>query len=526
MRPVFEFLAAQPVLTVFLLVGLGSALGRIRIAGVSLGAIGVLFGAMGLTAWGVSAGVAIELPALIGDIGLVLFAFCVGLIAGPSFGHALRTAYPLLLVVTGVLVLAAAAAFVLGRAMGVSVLTIAGTFAGAVTNTPALAATGGSPEATVGYASAYVFGVIAPMLAIGLALRHRADDTDEPVPLVDKAVRIDTTARPTAGELSRRYGGRITFSRLRPKGGGDMATVGPETELPPGGVVNVIGPQDAVDAVADELGHASSLDIVQDRTHLEYHRMILSNPKLAGRPLASLGLRERFGATIPRVRRGDVDIVATGALVLQQGDRLQVVGPRAAMPALAEMIGDSERGISDINPVALALGIAAGIGIGLIQVPLPGGGTFALGAAAGTLIVGLILGRIRRIGPIVTTLPSTAANVLSELGLLIFLAYAGTKAGSLIISAIASGEILRLLLLGFVITSIVVAGTYLVARHVMRTGGTRLSGVVAGTLTNPALLAFANMRTDYDMRVALAYTLVYPAAMVVKILLAQVLVTL
>ncbi|MDL5487792.1 aspartate:alanine exchanger family transporter [Microbacterium wangruii] len=526
MRPVFEFLAAYPVLTAFLLVGLGSALGRVRVAGVSLGAIGVLFGAMGLTAWGVANGVTIELPALIGDIGLVVFAFCVGLMAGPGFGHALRIAYPLLLVVTGFLVLAAGTAFLLGGAMGVSAPTIAGTFAGAVTNTPALAATGGSPEATVGYASAYVFGVIAPMLAVGLALRHRADDTDEPVALVDKAVRIDTMARPTAGAVSTRYGGRITFSRLRPKGGGEMATVGPETELPPGGVVNVIGPQDAVEAVAAELGHASSLDIVQDRTHLEYRRMILSNPQLAGRPIASLGLRERFGATIPRVRRGDVDIVATGTLVLQQGDRLQVVGPREAMPRLTELIGDSERGISDINPMALALGIAAGLGLGLISVPLPGGGTFALGAAAGTLIVGLIFGRIRRIGPIVTTLPATASSVLSELGLLIFLAYAGTKAGSLVISAITSGEILQLLLLGFVITTISVVGTYVVARHLMHTGGTRLAGVMAGTLTNPAILAFANMRTGYDTRVALAYTLVYPAAMVVKILLAQVLVAL
>ncbi|MCR2801845.1 TrkA C-terminal domain-containing protein [Microbacterium sp. zg-Y818] len=526
MRPVFEFLAAHPVLTVFLLVGLGSALGRIRIAGVSLGAIGVLFGAMGLTAWGVSTGVTIELPALIGDTGLVLFAFCVGLIAGPSFGHALRSAYPLLLVVTGFLIVAAAAAFFLGRAMGVSTLTIAGTFAGAVTNTPALAATGGSPEATVGYASAYVFGVVGPMLAVGLALRHRAGETGGSVPLVDKAVRIDTTDRPTARALRARYGGRITFSRLRAKGGADMETVGPDTEMPPGGVVNVVGPQDAVEAVAAELGHTSSLDIVHDRSRLEYRRLILSNPQLAGRTLASLGLQERFGATVPRVRRGDADIIGDASLVLQQGDRLQVVGPRDAMPALTELIGDSERGISDINPAALGVGIALGLALGFIQVPLPGGGVFALGPAAGALIVGLVFGRVRRIGPIVTTLPSTAANVLSEVGLVIFLAYAGTKAGSLIISAITSGEILRLLLLGFVITTIVVAGTYLVARHAMHTGGTRLSGVMAGTLTNPALLAFANLRTDYDTRVALAYTLVYPAAMVVKILLAQVLVAL
>ncbi|MDL5352450.1 TrkA C-terminal domain-containing protein [Microbacterium sp. zg-YB36] len=526
MRPVFEFLAAQPVLTAFLLVGLGSAVGRIRIAGVSLGAIGVLFGAMALTAWGVALGVPIELPATIGDTGLVLFAFCVGLIAGPGFGHALRTAYPLLLAVTGCLVVAAAAAFFVGRAMGVSPMTIAGTFAGALTNTPALAATGGSPEATVGYASAYVFGVVGAMVAVGLALRHRASDTDAQPPLIDKAVHIDTTERPTAATLSHRHGGRVTFSRLMPEEGGEMATVGPDTVLPPGGVVNVVGPRDVVEAVTAELGHTSSIDIVQDRRQLDYRRMILSNPKLAGRAIASLGLRERYGATIARVRRGDVEFVGTGDVVLQLGDRLRVVGPRDAMGALTELIGDSERGVADINPFALGVGIAAGLGLGAIQVPLPGGGTFALGAAAGALIMGLIFGRVRRIGPISTTLPTTAANVLSELGLVLFLAFAGTKAGSLIVSAIVSGEILSLLLLGFVITTIVVAGTFLVARYAFRTGGTRLAGVVSGVQTNPALLAFANTRTGYDVRVALAYSLVYPAAMVVKILLAQVLVTL
>ena len=525
MRSVFEFLAAQPVLTVFLLVGLGSALGRVRIAGVSLGAIAVLFVAMGLSAWGVALGVTIELPALIGDVGLVVFAFCVGLIAGPGFVNALKTAYPLILVMTGFLIAAAGAAVVLGRALGIPTMTIAGTFAGALTNTPALAATGGSADATVGYASAYVFGVVGGMIAVGLALRHRTGDTDAPPVLIEKAVRIDSPDRPTAAAVSRRHGNRITFSRLRAQDGAEMVAVGPETVLPPGGIVNVVGPRDAVDAVAADLGHTSSIDIVRDRTRLDYRRMILSNPKLVGHTIESLGL-ERYGATVARVRRGDVEFVGSSDVVLQQGDRLRVVAPRETLPALTELIGDSERGIADINPVALGLGVAAGLGLGAIPIPLPGGETFSFGPAAGALVAGLVLGRIGRVGPIVTSLPATAANVLSELGLVLFLAFAGTKAGSLIVTAIVSGQVLALLLLGFVVTSIVVGGTFVVARSVLRTGGTRLAGVVSGAQTNPALLAFANVRTGYDVRVALAYSLVYPAAMVAKILLAQVLVAL
>lgn len=526
MRQVFEFLAANPVLLLFLLIGLGAALGRIRIAGVSLGAIAVLFAAMGLTAWGVTVGVVLEVPATVGDVGLVVFAFCIGIMAGPGFFHALKTSYPLMLVVTAILIVGAAVAFGMGTMMGLPPVTIAGTFAGALTNTPALAATGGSPDATVGYASTYIFGVIGAMLATGLALRHRRADTDAPPRIVQKAVRVDRPGTGTAGELTGRHGGRVMFSRLRPKGGESMETVGDETDLPEGAVVNVVGPQDDVDAVAAELGHTSTIDIVADRTRLDYRRIILSNTKLAGRTIGSLALRERFGATIARVRRGDVEFVGTGDFVLQEGDRMRVVGPRGAMDELTAYLGDSERGMADINPVALGLGIAVGLAIGAIQIPLPGGTQFGLGAAAGALIVGLVMGRVGRIGPFVTSLPNTAANVLAELGLMIFLAFAGTKAGSLIVAAIVSGEVLRLLAVGVVVTSVVMFGTYLVVRHVFHLGGTRLSGLIGGTQTNPAILAFANGRTEHDVRVALGYSLVYPAAMVVKILLAQVLVAL
>lgn len=526
MQGVFEFLAARPVIVLFVLVGLGAAIGRIRIGGVSLGAVAVLFAAMSVTAWGVSQDVLLEIPAVVGDLGLIVFAFCIGIVAGPGFFNAMKTSWPLMLVVTGILILAAAVAVGVGLLLGIDVVTIAGTFAGALTNTPALAATGGSPDATVGYASAYVFGVVGAMLAVGLALRGAASDTDAPAPIVDQAVRIDTSSTPTAGALLDRYGDSVAFSRLRPKGGGIMEAIGPDTELPPGAVVNVVGPQDAVDRVVADLGHASTLDIVHERSDLDYRRIILSNAHLAGRTVASLGLRERFGATIARVRRGDVEFVATGGFILHEGDRLRVVGPRDHMAELTAFLGDSERGMADLNPVALGLGITIGLLVGTIAIPLPGGGQFSFGYAAGALILGLVLGRAGRIGPVVTSLPNTAANVLAELGLLIFLAYAGTKAGSLIVPAIVSGEIVRLLGLGVVITVIGMLGTYLVMRHLFHLGGTRLSGVLAGAQTNPAILAFADGRTGHDVRVALGYSLVYPSAMVVKILLAQVLVTL
>ena len=225
-------------------------------------------------------------------------------------------------------------------------------------------------------------------------------------------------------------------------------------------------------------------------------------------------------------RRGDVEFVGSPDFVVQLGDRLRVVGPTDTMPEVTGFLGDSERGMADLNPAALGLGITIGLLIGSIQIPLPGGQHFSLGFAAGALIIGLIMGRAGRIGPIVTALPNTAATVLAELGLLIFLAYAGSNAGSLIVQAFVSGEVFVLAGLGAIVTLIATIGTYFVVKLAFKPGGTRLSGVVGGAQTNPAILGFANLRTGYDVRVALGYSLVFPMAMVVKILLAQLIVVL
>jgi putative transport protein len=521
---IFTFLAAQPVIVLFLLVGLGSALGRIRIGGVSLGAVAVLFSAMGLVAWSVAVGQPIAIPGYIGDVGLVVFAFCTGVIAGPGFFNAMKTAYPLMIVVTVTLALAAFAALVLGRLVNLSPVTIAGVFAGAVTNTPALAATGGSAEATVGYASTYAFAVIAAMGAVALALRNSEKDKDTPSPIVDKPVRVDTTSIRKTTDIAKAHGDKVTFSRRSAGGEGPVEAIGPDTTLSAGDVVNVVGPSDIVEQVAAELGHTSAIDITSDRSRLDFRRIILSESRHAGRTIQSLGLRARFGANIVRVRRGDVEFVGSPGFVLQLGDRLRVVGPTETMPDVTSFLGDSERGLADLNPAAFGIGITIGLLLGSIQIPLPGGAHFSLGFAAGALIVGLVMGRVGRLGPFVLAMPHTASTVLAELGLLIFLAYAGANAGSLIVPAFVSGEVFVLAGVGVVVTLIATFGTYLVVKYAFRTGGTRLSGVVGGSQTNPAILGFANSRTHYDIRVALGYSLVYPAAMVVKILLAQLIV--
>ena len=523
MSAVFQFLADMPLVYLFLVVGLGAALGHIPFGKVRLGAAMVLFAALGLTATGVAFGAEITVSPLIGDLGLAIFAFAIGITSGPNFFHSLRSSWPLMLGVAAILIAAGAVALPVGGLLGLGTDTIAGAYAGALTNTPALAAAGGTPEATVAYSVTYVFGVLGVLIAVHAALNFGRRDSDVPEELIEMAVRVERTDNPIAEEVVKIHDGRVRFNRIRRTEDGPTEILDPASEPERGDVVTVIGPASDVAQVAHQLGHRSTHQLSADRRNLDFRRMTLSNPKLAGRQIRELHLEKRFGATISRIRRGDIDVVAMPDSVLQLGDRIRVIASRDQMTDVTHFVGDSARGLSDINPIAGGMGLTLGLILGHFHLPLPGGGTFMIGAAAGALIVGLIMGRIGHIGRVITTLPNTAAMTLTELGLLIFLAYAGTRAGGQIAQAFTSGAWWRILILGAVITLVMGGLAYVVGRWIFRSGGTRLGGMIAGMQTQPALLAYANGRTNFDPRIGLGYALAYPTAMVTKILVATVL---
>lgn len=475
----------------------------------------------------------IEVPASLGTLGLAIFTFAIGVQSGPNFFHVIRTAVAPLALMLGVFVVAAAAGLGVGRALGMDSALIAGTFAGAITNTPALAAAGnaatmaGNPDgvavATVGYAVAYLYGVIGMLFFCLLALRYRRSDKDKPSPLVNRTIRVERDDSPLIGDIAETISGELKFSRLRRGESGPITRPRPTDRVNVDDLVTVVGTQDAVNQVIKALGHGSSHSLIEDRRYLDFRRITVSDPKLAGHTVAELGVDEKFGATISRVRRGDTDMVGTPDLVLQQGDRVRVVGPTSRMKEISKYFGDSSRGLSSINPVALGIGMAIGIIIGEWKFLTPTGATFSIGSAAGTLLVGLIFGKIGRIKGFVTALPFTATAVLAEFGLLVFLAQAGTKAGGQIANAFTGGDWWRILVTGFVITTIVGFGLYASMRWIVKMGGTRLSGLLGGAQTQPAVLAFANERTGADPRVALGYAMVYPVAMIGKIFVAQIL---
>lgn len=519
------FLAEHSVLLLFIMLAIGTAVGQIRVRGISIGPAAVLFTALAFSAWHKD----LALPEVVGTFGLALFAYSVGLVAGPSFFSSLRYGARPVLMVFGTLVGLGALAALLGRIFGFDAGTVAGLYAGANTNTPALAAAierlNGAPEPTVAYSMSYVLGVAFLLAAAAWGIRKpstEASDEAGPEPIVNATIKVTHENVLTVSELTFTPYGRVLFSRHQ-VGDGEIDMSRGDTVLRPGDRVLAVGPERAVEHAIKQLGRRSGLRLDEERHDVDFRRIVLSEKRFFGRPVADLNLWGKFEARPTRVRRADHDFLATDGFILQAGDRIRVAAPRERMSDVARYLGDSEHGSADINPLGLALGLAIGLALGALPILVPGLGTMTLGSAAGPLVVGLVLGRLQRSGRVVWTLPHQAAEVLTQLGLLLFLAYAGGRAGSAFLAAVQTPLGLKIIAAGAVVSAAHAAALLLISRKFLGVGGPRLAGFISGSQTQPAILAFANSTSRFDERVALGYALVYPVAMVTKIVVAQVL---
>ncbi len=518
-----RLLSSQPVLLLAILLGIGSLLGSVKLKGVHLGPAAVLFAAIAIGSLGAAHGVALALPEVVGTLGLVLFTYTVGLVSGPSFFASLRRGWVAMAAVFGVLACGAVVAVLVGRALGLSSGAVAGTFAGALTNTPALAAAsqraGDAAGPAIGYSIAYLYGVLAFIGLAILALRRRGGQA-ETQPITNLTVRVDLVDPVCADDVARDYGHQVVFSRVQHGEQNPVEVVEGHELLRRDDLVTVVGPAGLVRRVADRLGHPSSHTLQEHRRELDIRRITVSQPGLAGRTVAELGLEDRFGARATRVRRGDRDLIAQDDMIVQMGDRIRVLAPVEQLTDVSRYLGDSERGLSDINPIGFALGLALGVVVGLVPIPIGGG--FTIGSAAGTLLVGLLFGRLVRLGPLVVSMSNSSATSLSTFGMITFLAYAGSRAGEHFMAAVTSDLGWKVFVLGAAVTTTV--GVLVVVGGRLRgVQPGHLAGLLAGTQTQPAVLAFANERSNHDLRVGVGYALAYPAAMIAKIIIAQVL---
>lgn len=517
----------SPLLTIFFCVGVGALLGRIPFGPVSFGPAGALFVALALSA--IEPDVA--LPPLVTNLALCVFCYMVGIAAGPAFISALRTGWRLVLVAASAILAMAAVALGVGKPLGFDIGTIAGAFAGAGTATPGLGAVqqqltvGGDvpQEPAIGYAVAYPITVFVTILACSYLFsagrkRPTAEDKKVVSPIVVKTLELVGDPSLTVRQLAERY--EAVVSRLTRK---DTTVVAHATEpLADGDLITVTARQDEFDRVASDLGAPSSDEPWMDRSDIDFRRITLSNQQYVGRSLASLALESRFDAMASRVRRGDVDHIATPEFVLQSGDRIRVTAHRDDLKKISKDLGDSERAAGDINPVGLGLGLAIGLVLAFVQIPLPGDGALTLGTATAPLIVGVVLGAIGRTGPVVWTLPGGVANTLNQFSLVVFLVAVGSGAGPGLVSALADNA-LALLTLALAISLAHALVCVVALRSVLRYGTARALGGLTGSQLNPAPYAYA-MGKMPDQRLAVAYAMLFPVSMILKVLVAQLMV--
>lgn len=537
-----RLLIDNPLLLLFLVAAVGYPLGRLRVRGGSFGVAAVLF--VGLAAGSLHPD--LKLPEIVYTLGLALFVYTVGLASGPAFFSALpRDGVRNNALVVGVLLLATFLAAGLGKLLGLSSGLLAGMFAGAFTNTPALAGALETIKSTaaadtvgrllaepvVGFSVAYPMGVIGVVLAIALVQKlWRIDYAAEAKalhvpgaasdPLLVRTIRItrgEAVADPI-GDLRTRHKVDATFGRI--KRGDGFLLAEPAGRFHVGDLVAVVGTRDDLDRLTVALGVEDGEDISHEQSDIDLRRIFVSNRDIAGRPLVSLKLAETYGAIVTRVRRGDDDFLPHDDLRLELGDRVRVLAPRDRMGAVSDFFGDSYRAVSEVDILTFSFGLALGLLLGLIPIPLPGGTTFKLGFAGGPLLVALVLGTVGRTGTLVWSLPYSANMTLRQIGLVLFLAGIGTRAGYGFLSTLRDGGGLGVFAAGATLTFLAALTALFVGHRLLKIPMSLLTGMVAGLFTQPAVLGYALERTENDLP-NVGYASVYPVAMIAKILLVQ-----
>ena len=519
LKAMASLFASSPLLALFVVVALGAAIGAIRIGPLRFGAAGALF--VGLIVSALHPEVVSTHMSIVQPMGLAFFVYCVGISAGATFFQDLRKQTNLLALTTIVCVVGALIALAGGRLLGLSSGLTSGLFTGALTAAPALdTATRltGDPNAAVGYAFGYPVGVIGGILIVTITVTRKwvgPKDTPSLAGASLEAVSIHVSKHINTRDIDAWRDQRVRLSYLRRDG--RTRVTAPGEDLLPGDHVVMVGDPASIKETAPLVGEILDHNLEDDRSDLAFERIVVSNPDVAGRSVSELNVTKRFGAVITRVRRGDLDLLARDDLDLQLGDHVAVVVPTDELDGIAEWLGDSERRVAEVDGMAFGIGLVLGLLLGVVSFPLPGGQGFQLGAAAGPLIVGMLLGALRRTGPLVWTLPAAANLTIRQIGLMLFLAALGLNAGPQFASLLGSPEGWRAALLAAVMVVVCCVIQALGAKFIGLSSA-RAAGGIAGFLGQPAVLQAAEARVT-DERIEAAYATLFAFAIIVKILL-------
>ena len=516
-----EIIGTQPILTAFLAIGLGYLVGQINIGGFSLGVGAVLFVGLALGAFAPKA----QIVGPIGLTGLVMFLYGIGILYGRQFFEGMRGAgqkYNLLALIAcgaGLLV-----ALGLGHVYGIKIGHTLGIYAGSMTSTATLQAALDvmqNKEPSIGYSIAYPFGVIGPILCIYFmtrvvkpkfpqkALRFHMGEIS-----LGEAV-ISQTLAELAGQLP--SGVQVTMVR---KGGQNIVPAADIVLSSGDGLMLIAESETAIAEAAARLGRLEPGRIVKDRSALDYIRVFVGKANVVGVPLARLPLPAGFPVHLLHVRRYDADLVPTPDLTLEFGDRVGVLMPPDRKEEIRRHFGDTVKAAAEFSYVSLGIGMVLGVLLGLIPIPIPGVGTVTLGIGGGPLIVALILGKLRRTGPMLWVMPLPANIVLRNFGLAMFLATVGVNAGQPFVRTVAESG-LTMLFIGAAILLTTVLIVLLVGHYLMKIPYDDLVGVASGATGNPAILVYSTKMAPTE-RPDVSYAMIFPSMTIVKVIAVQV----
>ncbi|EME5083985.1 putative transporter [Klebsiella aerogenes] len=536
------------VLALVAVVGLW--IGNVKIRGVGFGIGGVLFGGIIVGHFVDQAGITLSSPMLhfIQEFGLILFVYTIGIQVGPGFFASLRVSglklnlFAILIVVFGGLVTA-----ILHKLFNIPLPVVLGIFSGAVTNTPALGAGQqilrdlGLPfdvvdQMGMSYAMAYPFGICGILLTMWLVRLFFRINVEKEVQQFDESsgnghahlhtinVRVENPNLNNMAiqDVPMLNSDKIICSRL--KRDELLMVPAPGTLIQHGDLLHLVGRPEDLHNAQLVIGKEVATSLSTRGTDLKVERVVVTNEKVLGKKIRDLHFKQRYDVVISRLNRAGVELVASSHASLQFGDILNLVGRPQAIDAVANELGNAQQKLQQVQMLPVFIGIGLGVLLGSIPLFIPGfPAALKLGLAGGPLIMALILGRIGSIGKLYWFMPPSANLALRELGIVLFLAVVGLKSGGDFVDTLLHGEGLSWIAYGIFITAIPLLTVGILARILAKMNYLTLCGMLAGSMTDPPALAFANNLHATSGAAALSYATVYPLVMFLRIITPQLL---
>ncbi|EOI2373975.1 putative transporter [Klebsiella aerogenes] len=536
------------VLALVAVVGLW--IGNVKIRGVGFGIGGVLFGGIIVGHFVDQAGITLSSPMLhfIQEFGLILFVYTIGIQVGPGFFASLRVSglklnlFAILIVVLGGLVTA-----ILHKLFNIPLPVVLGIFSGAVTNTPALGAGQqilrdlGLPfdvvdQMGMSYAMAYPFGICGILLTMWLVrlffrinVEKEAQQFDESsgnghahLHTINVRVENPNLNNMVIQDVPMLNSDKIICSRL--KRDELLMVPAPGTLIQHGDLLHLVGRPEDLHNAQLVIGKEVATSLSTRGTDLKVERVVVTNEKVLGKKIRDLHFKQRYDVVISRLNRAGVELVASSHASLQFGDILNLVGRPQAIDAVANELGNAQQKLQQVQMLPVFIGIGLGVLLGSIPLFIPGfPAALKLGLAGGPLIMALILGRIGSIGKLYWFMPPSANLALRELGIVLFLAVVGLKSGGNFVDTLLHGEGLSWIAYGIFITAIPLLTVGILARILAKMNYLTLCGMLAGSMTDPPALAFANNLHATSGAAALSYATVYPLVMFLRIITPQLL---